>query len=41
MEVINELKSSAFDKPIKVGDSAYGLRNRELDNRSKYDKAKR
>ena len=38
MDVINELKSSSFDKPIKVSDSAYGLKNRELSNRSKYDK---
>jgi hypothetical protein len=38
MNVINELKNSSFDKPIKITDSAYGFKNREQSNRSKYDK---
>jgi hypothetical protein len=29
MDVINELKDSSFNKPIKISNSAYGLKNRE------------
>lgn len=39
MDVINELKSSSFDKPIKISDSAYGLKNREQSKWSKSSKS--
>ncbi len=36
-DVIKELKGAGFDKPIKISNSAYGLRNREDVHKSKYD----
>ena len=29
MEVINELKDASFNQPLKITNSAYGMRNRE------------
>lgn len=38
MDVIEELKGSGFNKPIKISNSAYGLKNREDNGRSKWER---